>query len=211
MALPTYLGYPVLTWEPDWSSSTSDWEFVRKKNRWDNGIGRVRDDSPDTLGPRTQRPPRYVFGSKAEIEEARDFILNTAQGRLKPYWLPTWIPDLPLVDRCDATEAVLTVRPFGYGAYLAGASVGRSHVAVFPWRASPLTILYREVLSSAVNLDGNEELTLDAVLGQHLEVDEMVCWLMLCRANSDDLALRWQNPQVAILEMPMIDVPLETP
>jgi hypothetical protein len=211
MPLPTYLGYDVLDWMPAWSAVTPNWQYSHKKNRWDNLISTIRDDKLYSLSPRTRRTLRFIIEGEQNIEDVRNFILQVAQGRLKPFWVPSWIHDLPLVAPCAAIEDILTVRPFGYDPYLNGAQIGRQHVALYPWNASPSAIIYRKIINESVNIDGDEELTLDSALGVDLEVHEMVSWLMLCRADSDDLTIQWENSSLVTFELSIIDLAMETP
>jgi len=206
MSFPTYLTYPVVTWEPDPQDPVTT--LVRRKNRWDGNAGKVRDDHPYDTGPRTIRRHRYVFLSRAEIMEALDFIRATAQGRLKTFWVPNWVDDVYLTAGSLAASSTLSISNIGFTRWYTGTNVGRAHVALFP-TGSPGTILYRHVTAADVVSETAESLTLDSALGLDLAVGDRVCFLLLSRAESDDLVLHRDSWETAILEMPLIDVPLD--
>lgn len=209
MSLPTYLGYPVLHWQPDWQGPTPQTSYRRSKARWDSGIGQVRDDSPYVPAPRTLRTMRYVFGSRAEILDAQDFLLTQAQGRLKPFWLASWTQDMVLLEGAAADADELVIRPMGYQPLLAGDGKGRRHVALWPRNTSG-SVVYREITDHSVEA-GAERLVLDADIGVALDVRDPVDFLLFCRLDADELTLQWEHMTVATLELPVIDLPWEVP
>lgn len=206
---PVYLAVPVILWEPDWSGPMIDMEFLRAKNRLDAGAGKFKDDAPYEPGPRTRRRIRYLFSPRAEVLEATQFLLEIVKGRLKPFWVPSWTPDLELVVGAAAADDELIITPIDFDRFYGGAGKGRRHLAIWP-SAAPETILFREIVATSVNVDEDEVLTLDAALGVDLAVEDRVAFLLLCRADSDDLVLNWQNREAAILELPVIDLPMES-
>jgi hypothetical protein len=210
MSLPTYRGYPVLTWRPDWQGVSLGTSFEQTKARWDAGTGPIRDDNPYDVAPRTRRRIRYVFKSRETTRDAEAFILNTCQGRLKPFWLSTWSPDVRLTAPCAADELELFIQWIGYDKFLKGAR-GRNHVAIWP-QFNTLAPIFREIVDNTVESTTVEKLILDTDLGATLALKDPVTFLLLCRADSDDLIIEWQHTGgVSILEFPVIDLPEETP
>jgi len=204
MTFPTYLAHPVITWEPDWQEPVTT--LFRRKNRWDGKAGKVRDDTPYEISPRTLRRVRYVFTTRAEIMEALAFIRDTAQGRLNAFWVPEWVDDVFLTAGASSGSTTLSITNIGFTKWFFGAGKGRQHVALFP-TGSPGTVVYREVTAAAVVSETAETITLDSAIGVTLAVGDRVCFLLLCRAESDDLVLHRESWDIAILELPLIDVP----
>jgi len=214
LSLPTYLGLPVLDWRPDWQGPSTTLGFEQSKSRWDESGGPVEDDAGYVEGPHTVRTVRYVLKTRARVIDARELLQTVVKGRLKSFWVPTWSPDFRLAAGTLSGSAVITTTPSGYVKFLQGANKGRAHVALFP-RLTGGTIIYREIVSAVeivnedFNRSENEELTLDSVLTDDLNVLDPGCWLLLCRAASDELAIVWENADTAVLELPLIDLPRE--
>lgn len=205
MTFATYLAHPVIHWEPDWLDPVTT--FHRRKFRWDNRTGNVRDDHPYEVAPRTLRRMRYVLTERSEIIDALDLIKTTAQGRLKAFWVPDWVDDVFLTAGSLAASSTLAITNIGFTKWYFGEGEGRAHVALFP-TAAPGTIVYREVTTSVVVSATAETLTLGAAIGTDLAVGDRVCFLLLCRSDSDEIVLHREHWTLAVLELPIVDVPL---
>jgi hypothetical protein len=208
MAFPLYQGLPVLDWEPDAISPSSGLEFRSAKTRWDNTAGRVADDNPYEPGPRTRRTFRFVLDGRSEIADMVTFLLTQVQGRRLPFWVPNWMPDMLLATARVAADDDLYIAPIGYVRSFAGQGRGHAHLAITP-RAAGGGIRYREITHATEELDGTERLRLDAALGEDLAVTDPVSFLLLCRADADLVPLVWHTPELATLELPLIDLPWE--
>ena len=210
MSLPTYLGLPVLTWEPDWTTSGQVTGARRTSRRQDAGVGRFKYESYYPSSSRTPRRLRYVFTSRQEVIDAKE-VLEQIKGRCKTFWVPTWTDDLTLVEPCDPDQAALRITGVGYIRFYLAPAGGRRHLALFPGGPVPENLLLRKVTTATAETGGDETLTVNANLGVRMEAGDRISFLLLCRADSDRLTVTWEGPTVGTLELPTIDVPRETP
>jgi hypothetical protein len=214
MSLPTYLGFPILDWEPDWKDPSRTLRFIQPKNRvGENSPGPMYDDAPHHERPRTTMRLRYVFEDRAQVVEAREFIRDVAKGRLKSFWVPIWSQAVHLAEAATDMDDQITVTRSGYANLYAGAGLGREHVALIPRiPGEALTLIPRKVESATLDeMEDVEVLALDSAIGEDVPVDGLVTFLILCRLDTDSPALRWESRSVAIMEMPLIDLPREAP
>jgi hypothetical protein len=208
VSLPTYLDLPVLSWRPDWSPPSPSHEVRSLKERLETPGGRFADDPLYETITRRARMVRYVVKGRTAIEAARTALLEEIPGRLKPFWLVSWTPDLQLTAELAIGAVDLTVTPLGYDRFLAGEDKGHLHLALWP-RSNGGEPVYRQITGNSVEA-GAEVLTLDSPLEVLLDQRDPVCWLALSRLDSDEVVIRWENMDVATLELPIIDLPLES-
>ena len=211
MSLPTYRGFPVLDWSPDISDPSGAFEFRSGRNMVDGYAGPLRYDQPAQARPRTARTLRYLLESRADLLTARTFLRETAAGRLRGFWVPMWAEDLHLSATMLAGSASLVITRIGYAKFYSGAGLGREHVAVFPHIANTGPLLTCRKITAASATDATETLSLDAAVGNDLTVDDLVCFLFFSRADDDKLVLTWETMVHGTLEIPLLDLPTETP
>jgi hypothetical protein len=211
VSLPTYLSLPVLDWAPDWDGVSQQLGFRQEKTRLETAAGPLQDDAPDQPRPRTARRLRYMLDSRAEMLAARDFLRDTAQGRWKGFWVPTWVEDLRVTDTVAADATTFSITRMGAWRFYAGAGFGREHLAFFPRVPGTGPILVpRKIASIADGVDA-ETVTIDAAIGYALTTDDLVSFLLFCRADDDRLMLQWETDHNGVLELPLLDLPRETP
>lgn len=212
MALPTYRGVPVLDWMPDADSPTDRIHWTQVKNRLATIAGPLRDDAPHQPRPRTDRRLRYVVGSRAELLDAKALIAETLQGRLKSFWVPSWVEDLTLAAAIADDDTTISVRGWHYGDFYSGEGLGREHIAIYAkTQGEPPTPLYRKITAAARHEDGTETLTLDSAPGIATDAATLVSFLHYVRCSDDKLVIEWESMQVGVLELPVIDIPKEAP
>lgn len=214
MSLATYLGLPLLDWSPDWEDPSRTMMYVQAKNQLgsDNAPGPLAFDAPHMPRPRTTFRLRYILETREDMNAARDFLCSTAIGRWKTFWVPLWLRAFQLTADVDAADTTFTITQSGYSRWYAGAQYGREHLAFFP-RVPTVeqTLIGRKVSDSVDNGDGTETLTISSALGDDLKAADVVCFLLLCRLDTDSPVLEWDSMNSGILEIPLIDVPMETP
>ncbi len=204
----TYAGYPLLTLRPDWQGASLDALVTSSKSRLDNTVSSwVDDDLAQT--PVGSRGARWTLTSRAEITAWRTF-LGTRLGRLRAFWVPTWLADLTLTQEQLAAQNTLTLQYCAFTKYYAISDFGRRHLTlIFP--GSPEIFVCRRVESAVDNGDGTETLTLDTAFGVDVPVGTMVSLLTLCRFDDDRVDLRWQSAESAIVEVTLTELPREAP
>ncbi len=207
MSLPTYLGVPVLNWQPDWSDPSRVMRLVQAKNVLGvDGPGPLKYDSPHQPRPRTGLRLRYVLETRDEMNDARDFIRDTAQGRRLSFWVPLWSQALHLSTAMGSGDTSMVITRCGYARDMAGEGRGREHVAVF----NGATLVARKV-TAATEGDTTETLTLSSAFGVALPLGSYITYLLYCRMDTDTPVLQWASMHTGILEVPLIDLPIQTP
>lgn len=210
--LPTYQSLPVLNWWPDWSDPSRGIQYPMRANRVDGIAGAVVWDAPHVTRPRTARRLRFLFSTRAEALEGRRWIREVFKGRLKTAWVPLWVDAFKLAADVDDAATTMTITRSGYTDYQGGAGNGREHIAAWVQTGSGPELFYRQITGSTVDAEaGTETLTLDSAIGYDLTTRDPLSFLLLCRADSDALVLDWQSVGLAVLELPLIDIPRETP
>jgi hypothetical protein len=212
MTLSTYLGLPLLDWPADMSDPGLDLEIKAAKVRLDNGAGPIKDDAPYEPRPRTARRLRYVLDSREAMLDARDFLRDVAQGRWKSFWVPTWAQDLQLAADVDGAATALAITRLLFTPLYAGTGLGREHIAAFPFVSGTGPVLTPRKITDVTTLDdATEQLTLSSALGNDLTTDDLLSFLLLCRLDDDRLLFAWESMESGVLELPVIDLPRETP
>jgi hypothetical protein len=212
ITLPTYRGKPVLHWEPDADGPTSRIRFTQSKNRLGTPAGPVHDDSPHRASPNTERRLRFVLDNRADLIDARSLVADVLEGRRNCFWVPSWLEDLTLAEAIADDDDEITIHGCGYSDYYAGEGKGRDHIAIFARvEGEAPTMIRRQIESSVTNEDGTETLTLDSAVGLDVSVGAMVSFLHFMRSADDRLVLEWETMSVGVLEIPLVDVPMEAP
>ncbi len=216
MSLPTYNSIPILDWMPDWTDPSRQMQFVQQKNNLEGnsaGPGPFAWDAPHQTRPRTSRRLRYVLMSRADMVMAREFVRDTAQGRRTSFWVPLWSQAVQLTAPVLSTDTTMTIMRSGYSSLYAGAGLGREHIAIFP-RVPTVeqTLLPRKITASVDNPSlGTETLTISSAPGYDVATTDLICFLLLCRLDTDQPLLQWASAASGVLEVPLIDIPAETP
>lgn len=207
-----YREFPVLDWTPDMSAPSLTLALKQSKNILDGSAGEMLYDSPAQPKPRTSRTLRYLLETRDQLLDARTFLRETAAGQLNGFWVPMWSEDLHLTATTPGSSADLVVTRFGYDALYGGAGLGREHVALFPFIANTGPLLTcRKISSVSASDDLTETLTLDSTITNDLTPNDLACFLLFCRADNDRLDLVWESMINGTLEIPLIDIPKETP
>ena len=171
----------------------------------DTGVGRIESMTWDRAS-KTGRTFLWTCANRAEVQVLKTF-LGTRQGRLVPFWIPTWRRDLRLALPIASGDAGLTVENHGYTRFLFGETQARRHVAlVSPMGATTL----REILETR-DEGSTEVLTLDAAAGSAFATQALVCFLVFCRLDTDTPRISYLTDSVAECALPYVELPEETP
>lgn len=212
MSLPTYRGFPVLDWQPDMQGPSITLQLAQTKNVLDGFAGALTYDSPAQPKPRTPRTLRYILETRDDMLDARAFLRETAAGMLNSFWVPIWSEDLHLAAATIAASADLVITRMGFDTLYGGEGLGREHVALFPYTDGVgVSMVCRKINAVSASDDLTETLTLDDTVGTDLNPGDLACFLLFCRASADKLDLVWETMINGTLEIPLIDIPMETP
>lgn len=213
---PIYRGAPVLDVLPDWSAPSLALGFHQAKNRLDGGAGPLREDSPAQLRPRTARRLRYLLETRADVLAARTFLRTIVQGRWSGFWVPTWAEDLHLATAVGAADVTIAVTRIGFSRFYplldaGGEGLGRQHLAFFPQQTAAPPLLVCRKITGIATVGETDVLTIDAALGFAFTTNDLLSFLLFARADADQLLLQWETFTSAVLELPLLDLPRETP
>ena len=160
----------------------------------DFGTGVVEVDSP-WLKTKIQRNFGIQFDN---LEDAWNFRLwlHRRDGKLRPFWMPTFEPNFHLLSTGALTNELI-VRNEGQ----LSLSDGRNDIAI----ETETGWLLREVITRVAN--GNDiALGLDTSLAIDASTIIGICWLGRKRLASDRLTFNWQNNQTGNLTVPIIEL-----
>jgi hypothetical protein len=165
----------------------------------DNGSGPISVDIENNW----VNSAKYITFDTTTREQrwkARKWI-HARRGRQKAFWLPSWNPDLILLEDVGSTAAALTVLPIAYPLYYDITNIMvqlKSGVQVFA-----------RVTSGATNEQGNEVLVLDGQIGTAFTVAqvEFICFMSHVRFNSDRIDISHDAAGRASMSIPCLETP----
>lgn len=195
---PQYRGKDVLTDRTVLVSDLNE-RISRSIDEFDNGSGPITVDIKNNW-VNSAKAITFDTLTRAELWAARKWV-HSRRGKQKAFWLPSWNPDLILLEDVTPVGAVLTVRPIGYSLYY-----GVKDIMV---QLKDGTRIYSRVLSGAVDPNGNEVLALEAAVGIGFAVAEVdfICFMSHVRFNSDRVEIRHDNAGRAVTTIPVVETP----
>lgn len=122
--------------------------------------------------------------TRAKIWETLNFF-DSKQGRLQPYWMPSWSRDIVVTQAVLATDTVLNTEAIEYTThYLTNEVVGRYVFILFP----DGSYACRKITGA-----GAATVTLDSAIGTAVPAGLigrlLICFLNLSRFNIDEMAI----------------------
>jgi len=193
--LPTYRGFPVFEWVPDWSQDPR-WAPVRRLSVVDYGTGPWQ--TFDLVGkPEDEVALQLAAVGPAEISALRDLVYALA-GRWQPVWVSTRGQDLRVVAPAAAAGDTLDVEACG----LVGAPVSATRRDLRIELAGG-NVLYRRVVAISAVGDDVERLLLDTPLGADVSPENVgaASWMLLARQTADINKFRYWTADVVQTEL----------
>lgn len=203
--MSTYLGYDVL----DQTTPNMREAIAESFDRLGEYIGAKtgRREFDDTAGqPAPQRSFSWFATGRTEIDAMRAFIA-ARQGRLIPFWTPTYCAELVLAADALSAASSIVIATTGYGRYMF-ALTARKYIAITKPGGA---FLIRKVAAVIDNGNGTETLTLTSGLGEDVGRSTLVSFLALCRLDSDDPEIQWDGTDHAEANLVYREVPKEVP
>ncbi|AME18052.1 virion structural protein [Pseudomonas phage AAT-1] len=198
VGLPQYRGKDVLT---DRTILVGDLveRISRSIDEFDNGSGPIAVDIKNGW-VNYARAITFDTLDRAARWSARKWV-HSRRGRQKAFWLPSWNPDLVILDDVGPTGASLTVRPIGYPLYY-----GIKDVMI---ELNDGTRIFSRVLGAAVDVNGNEELSLEAPVGTGFAAADvaLACFMSHVRFNSDRVEISHSYAGRATASVPVTETP----
>lgn len=143
------------------------------------------------------RTIRYVKEGLEDIWNLRLWLHRRA-GKVLPFWMPTFENNLRLIST-GALTTTITVKNDGYEQYTSD----RVHLAFFLKDSS---VLLREAQVISENISGDIEVQLDSSLSVNASEIDFISYNGIKRLNSDKISITWASNNVAIFEIPIIEV-----
>lgn len=196
--LPTHRGVEVMT---DRSVVLSDMSerILRAVDVFDNGSGPIAVDQVRAYPERTETLSMDALDRAATWRMRR--WLHSRRGKQRSFWLPSWNPDLIILEDVGSTGSSITVRPIGYPLYY-----GITDIMVELVSGARL---FARVLSGSTDPDGNEVLALSSAFGTAFETSEIAfcCFMKHVRLDADRADIQHSyagraSTSVAVTEVP---------
>lgn len=203
--MSTYLGIDVLEVNHNFRDAIRQ-SFDRLGTFAENPTGRrLWEDAGEQ--PMPVRSFSWFADGRPAIAALRAF-LDARKGRMVPFWIPTYTPELVMTLDGAALDSSVRVANVGYGRFLFPFQA-RRYLAIISGNG---TFLRRKVTLVTDNGDGTETLSLDAGLGIVLPASRtLVSFLVLCRLEDDFTPLTWDGPEHAEAVVRFRELPKEVP
>uniref|UniRef100_A0AAU8GRU9 Tail assembly protein n=1 Tax=Pseudomonas phage PAKlein3 TaxID=3230132 RepID=A0AAU8GRU9_9VIRU len=198
IGLPQYRGKDVLTDRTVLVGDLNE-RISRSIDQMDNGSGPVSVDIKNSWVD-SAKSITFDLLDRQERWRARRW-LHSLRGKQKAFWLPTWNPDLILLEDVGSAGTTLTVSPVGYPLYY-----GVKDIMI---QLKNGTQIFSRVLGGATDPNGNEILSLDGPVGVDFTVQEVefICFLSHVRLNSDRIDIRHDYAGRAVTSIPVVETP----
>lgn len=205
--MSTYLGFDVLDQTNHNARESIAQAFGRLGSAVGSAVGRSSfDDGPGQ--PIASRSFEWFAHTRPEVAALRAF-LEARKGRVLPFWTPTYCHELPLAAGALAGQSAIRVSATGFRPYLLPLPQ-RKYLALFtPGGGGAFARV--KVTLGIDNGDGTDTLSLDSALAADLPVTSLVSFLVLCRLDPDQQAVKWYAPGHAEAALRILEVPLEVP
>lgn len=184
----TYRTLPVVTQAPHWQQDiTSDYQ--RKLRQVDYMIGKFAVDDEAGM-PFNIISHHWTCDGKDEIDGLREFIYSL-QGKQKAVWLPTFAPDIELVENVGSTSPYLDVA-HGYIVQHLWGHKNRRDIMI---ELVDGTVFYRRLTNADESSDTVERLTMESPLGTAITPDDVlrISWMNVARLDTDSISFVWRH------------------
>lgn len=183
----TYRGLPILDRPPNAVSKISS-DIQRDMDILDSLTGIAAFDDR-TNYPTTIQDYNWLLEGRANITFLRQWLF-ARQGRLTPFWSPSWTDDLTLSEDIQDVDTQIKIYFIGYAEFMSG-DINRKDIKILLKDGS---VFYRRVTGAVNNGDGTESLVIDSALGQLVGVSDvdLISFMYLARLDSDQIELSWR-------------------
>ncbi len=173
--------------------------IVRTQEVFDNGSGPVEVDQEFGYADRTEMLCMDAL-DRAGAWRMRQW-LHARRGKQRTFWLPSWNPDLVILNPVASAATSLTVKPIGYGLYY-----GVTDIMLVLKNGNRY---FNRVLSGDADVGGNDVLSMETSFGVDFvptDVD-FCCFMKHCRLDTDSITLNHGYAGRVYASMPVVEVP----
>lgn len=193
-ALPErYLGAEIFPYYPRYEENIES-SYIRNANRLDNETGIFRYDLKSEETTQTQRLTLATL-TRAESYNLQRFFYR-CKGRLRSFWLPTWLSDVELAEDAEAGDIYLLTKLDQYYNYCAQAK--RRRILIVFLKSGAVEIL--KIAGYSVSDDGRTgRIYLEQNLKRALRRRDVYLLSYLCRVRfaEDVLTVDYETTGVA--------------
>jgi hypothetical protein len=197
-----YLGHDVLVDPYLLPAETIERSFERELDTVDPLLGAWKQFAR-TQYPLATTEVLWRMGTPATAWAFRRFLHRRA-GRCNPVWIPSWRPDLELLEPAGAGASQITVTDVGYRFFGLDRPTFRD-VAIMPSAGGQIL---RRVTAAVAGDPGEEILTLSATLGQAITPATVarISFLALSRLAADRVEILWPRAGLAEIRAALVGV-----
>ena len=136
---------------------------------------------------------QWTLHSRPFIATLQSFFY-TLEGRRRPIWMCTDESDLVLTDPIGGADLTIKIEHIGYTTHLVY-DIGRRDICI---RLHDGTRFYRRITGSAELSATQEQLSIDAELGQAIALADvrMISWVELSRQEADSAEIAWRSSEL---------------
>ena len=200
MPRPTYSGYDLFLDEPNWISELT--------HKYDHPYELIRFIGLEHSGSKELKTSfnvkgLWTFFTKAEIADMTAFF-DSKRGRLNPFFLPSWQPDLRVTEAFTAFQSYLIIEPCEYADFWPVGLVGRDIIIVWPDQSYVC-----KHIESAPN---DHTVGFGSVIGKGCTEADMphlrVSFLYFVRFDLDVIEADYCSPEIADFDLAFQGLPL---
>lgn len=164
----------------------------------DSGKNRIFTD-PVQSYPIHQQTLTWLCKDRSELWDARTW-LHSRYGKQRSFWLPSWNKDFIVQDVVGDASIKIEVTATNYRVF--------REISDIMLLLKDGTRFYRRILGATLEVNGNESLEIDTVLGQIVNPEDVdiLCFITHARLNSDRIEIQHLDGGVAAIVVPIITV-----
>jgi len=198
MGLPTYRGKDVLNERTVVTGRLTE-KVSRAVDEFDNGSGPIAVEVTRDWLERT-RVATFDALDRETLWRYRRWI-HSMKGRQGSFWLPSWNPDINVLEDIGEAATSMIASPIGYPLYY-----GTTDIVLFTKDGQEL---YNRILSASTDQDGNEILAMTSSFGVAIPVSNisMVCFMDHVRFDTDRVTIDHQVSGRSTISVPVKETP----
>lgn len=192
----------IFTIKPDWISDP-DRSIIPDRDLYTNASGTVQIDTLD-VGIVRSMSYQYSCLNKEQQSDLEEFFFQR-KGRYDRFWMPIWGNLFRLENPITAYDLSIIIQDCGLSESVVN---GQDRLYIELHDGSIIT----RKISSVIDLgNGTERINLVTYMDQDIVASDIAQFtrLLLCRFNQDELSFQYENTDIAITNLNMIELTQE--
>lgn len=170
--------------------------YEHRVDLMDNTTGVIEQFTPWNF-LRVNREFELIIEGPQDIWEMREWLYRRA-GKLRPFYMPTYENNMRLLSQGTITDSFVVEEDA-----FSTQSSARNHIAI---KLTDGSYLFRTVIASEINVDGNTDITVDPSLNIQAEDVDEINFFGLKRLTSDEIDITWMPNNVVSVVIPITEV-----